>query len=183
VLVSGPMGAGKTTAITALSDIETVRTEAVNTDLAASNKPTTTVALDYGEIELGENEVVRLYGTPGQHRFDFMWSILKERAAGLILLVNNDGDDPILTMLEYLDIFNDLYARGGIVVGITRSEFAPLPTVSDYALALAQHRPGQLLPLFTVDPRRRDQLSQVLMSLVINMEMRERFTEQEAVGA
>ena len=68
VLAAGPMGAGKTTAIAALSEIPVVSTDAVNTDLARNAKATTTVALDYGEITLGDGDKVRLYGVPGQER-------------------------------------------------------------------------------------------------------------------
>ena len=46
ILVAGPMGAGKTTAIAALSEIPVISTDAVNTDLARNAKATTTVALD-----------------------------------------------------------------------------------------------------------------------------------------
>ena len=41
VLVAGPMGAGKTTAISALSEIPVIKTEALNTDLARNAKALT----------------------------------------------------------------------------------------------------------------------------------------------
>ena len=84
ILFAGPMGAGKTTAIRTLSDIPVVSTEAANTDRAQSDKETTTVALDYGEISVSDEEKVRLYGIPGQRRFEFMWKILRERAGRLL---------------------------------------------------------------------------------------------------
>ncbi|TPX01006.1 ATP-binding protein, partial [Schumannella luteola] len=93
ILFAGPMGAGKTTAIRSLSEIEVVSTEAANSEPGAVDKPTTTVAMDYGEIDL-DPDMVRLYGIPGQERFDFMWDILRERAMGLIVLVNADDPEP-----------------------------------------------------------------------------------------
>ena len=95
VLVAGPMGAGKTTAISALSEVPVVRTEAVNTDTARNAKAHTTVALDYGEITLDGGDKVRLYGVPGQERFDFMWSILEKRALGLLLLIDDTAASPV----------------------------------------------------------------------------------------
>src|SRR5690606_20066773 len=86
ILFAGPMGAGKTTAIRSVSEIPVVSTEAENNERNISDKPTTTVALDYGEILLSDDEKVRLYGLPGQKRFDFMWRILVERAMGMVLL-------------------------------------------------------------------------------------------------
>ena len=64
--VTGTMGAGKTTAISAISDVAPLRTEADNTAQDEHAKATTTVALDYGEIALPNGDRIRLYGTPGQ---------------------------------------------------------------------------------------------------------------------
>ena len=172
VLFAGPMGAGKTTAISSLSDIEVVATEALNTDRASFDKPTTTVALDYGEIAIGPEEKVRLYGVPGQRRFSFMWTILAERARGLVLLVNNDADDPIALVLEYLDEFQELHARGAVVVGVTRTDLSPAPQVEDYADAIGRARPGHVIPVLPVDPRDPGHMRLALMSLIVNLETR-----------
>jgi uncharacterized protein len=179
ILFGGPMGAGKTTAIQSLSEVDVIATEAANTDREASDKPTTTVALDYGEITIGEDEKVRLYGMPGQRRFDFMWAILKERARGMILLVGNDARDPVGAMLDFLEEFRDLYTRGGIVVGISRTDVVAEPTYADYADALAAVHPDLVVPIFTVDPRNVDHMRTVLMSLIANIEMRAAFNSYE----
>ena len=166
------MGAGKTTAIESLSEIEVVRTEANNSERHIADKPTTTVALDYGEILVGGEEKVRLYGIPGQQRFNFMWSILKKRAEGMILLVNSDAPDPIAEMLFFLDEFRELYDRGGVVVGVTRADVIAGPTLADFSGALERTNPGLVIPVFTVDPRERDQMEDVLLALIVNIEMR-----------
>ena len=112
ILFTGPMGAGKTTAIQSLSEIEVVRTEANNSERHIVDKPTTTVALDYGEILVGAQEKVRLYGIPGQKRFNFMWTILKKRAKGMVLLVNTDAPDPIGELLFFLKEFREALRQG-----------------------------------------------------------------------
>lgn len=175
ILFTGPMGAGKTTAIEALSETEVVRTEASNTERHIADKATTTVALDYGEILLGADEKVRLYGIPGQQRFNFMWTILKKRAKGMVLLVNSDAPDPIAEMVFFLDEFRELYDRGGVVIGITRSDVAPGPGIADFAEALERTNPGLVIPVFTVDPRDGDQMQDVLLALIANIEMRAAF--------
>ena len=71
IIFSGTVGAGKSTAIAALSDIPPVSTEAMASDETAKLKRTTTVAMDYGVLNLPDGEKVMLYGTPGQERFDF----------------------------------------------------------------------------------------------------------------
>ncbi|HEX4401446.1 MAG TPA: ATP/GTP-binding protein [Galbitalea sp.] len=175
ILFTGPMGAGKTTAIKSLSDIDVVSTEANNSERHVVDKATTTVALDYGEILIDDDEKVRLYGIPGQKRFDFMWAILKERAKGMILLVNNDAPDPIEQMLSFIDDFRELYDRGGVVVGVSRADVVDGPTLSDFSDALERTNPDLVIPVFTVDPRDRNQMEDVLLTLIANIEMRAMF--------
>lgn len=171
ILFAGPMGAGKTTAIESLSEIETIRTEAANTDRAQADKDTTTVALDYGEITVGEDDKVRLYGVPGQRRFDFMWSILKERAAGLVLLINNDAPDPVALLTEFLEEFAELHEKGGIVVCVTRCDVGAGPALDRYADTVRSVLPGRMVPVFTADARDEGQMKTCLMSLIANIEM------------
>jgi signal recognition particle receptor subunit beta len=179
ILFAGPMGAGKTTAIRTLSDIEVVSTEAANSERNVVDKPTTTVALDYGEITLGDEEKIRLYGVPGQERFDFMWTILAERAVGLVLLVNNDAPDPIALTLSFAEKFNDLIERGGAIIGVSRSDLSPRPATRDYARALAAAYPDRMIPVFTLDPRDLSQMRTVLVSLVATIESRSPALEPE----
>ncbi|WP_141879312.1 GTP-binding protein [Homoserinimonas aerilata] len=174
VIFAGPMGAGKTTAIRALSEVEVVSTEAANSDRAVVDKETTTVALDYGEIGLTDSEKVRLYGVPGQRRFSFMWSILKERARGVIVLVAGDSPDPLGGMLEFVDEFRDLYERGGMLVGVTRTDLGVGPPVARYGEALAEAFPSLAVPVMALDPRDPAHMRMALMTLIVNVETRER---------
>ncbi|EAR24258.1 Conserved hypothetical ATP binding protein [marine actinobacterium PHSC20C1] len=183
ILFVGPMGAGKTTAIRALSEIEVVSTEAANSDRDASDKPTTTVALDYGEINVNAAEKVRLYGVPGQKRFDFMWSILAERAEGALLLVNADAENPVETAIEYVKEFYALYERGGIVIGLTRADLVPESLIEEYANALADEMPDVLIPVFTADARSNADMTVLLMTLVANVELKQAVMASRALSS
>lgn len=55
---------------------------------ATPDKRSTTVAMDFGRITLGEDLVLYLFGTPGQRRFWFMWDDLVRGAIGAIVLVD-----------------------------------------------------------------------------------------------
>lgn len=162
ILIAGPMGVGKTTAIAALSEIPVVRTEAVNTDLARHSKATTTVALDYGEITLDDGDKVRLYGVPGQERFEFMWRILQKRALGLMLLLDDAAPKPQEDLVHFLETFADLCRREAVVIGVTRSR-GPA-SIDAYHTAMRQR--GQTLPLFEVDAREGGQMAVLLSALV-----------------
>ena len=59
IIFTGPPGAGKTTAITAMSDRAPVVTDVRNTD-ATLGKEMTTVGLDFGQVSLGDGQFVRL---------------------------------------------------------------------------------------------------------------------------
>jgi signal recognition particle receptor subunit beta len=176
ILFAGPMGAGKTTAIRSLSEIEVVSTEAVNSDRSLSDKPTTTVALDYGEIDLDPDKV-RLYGVPGQERFDFMWEILRDRAMGLIVLVNADAPEPERHVYEHLMAFAELANRGGVVVGVTRYDIQRTD-IGDRIVATARAVvPDRVTPVFAVDARDQEQMRTLLLSLIADIETRQALAE------
>ena len=101
-----------------------------------------------------------------------MWAILKKRAKGMILLVNSDAPDPIGEMLSFLEDFRELYDRGGVIVGVSRADVVAGPSLADYSDAIERTNPGMVIPVFTVDPRNRDQMENVLLALVVNIEMR-----------
>ncbi|MFC9821261.1 ATP/GTP-binding protein [Streptomyces erythrochromogenes] len=96
VLVAGGFGAGKTTFVGAVSEIEPLSTEELLSDLGAGADPlhgveaktTTTVALDFGRITLDDRHVLYLFGTPGQHRFWFLWEELCAGALGAVVLAD-----------------------------------------------------------------------------------------------
>jgi len=69
IIFTGTMGAGKTTAIAAVSEIPPIVTDVTNNDKSV-DKAVTTVGFDYGLLTLENGDRIRLYGTPGQERSD-----------------------------------------------------------------------------------------------------------------
>ncbi|CAA6808830.1 MAG: Unknown protein [uncultured Thiotrichaceae bacterium] len=133
IIISGPVGAGKTSAINALTDDKALKTDVAVSDVVTSQrKDTTTVALDYGVIKYANEDVVHIYGTPGQERFDFMWDILSEGAHGLILLFDNCRNYPFRDLKYYTEQFSDLIAKTGLIVGVTRYDVTQDPDVEEY---------------------------------------------------
>ena len=176
ILFAGPVGAGKTTAISTLSEIPVVSTEAINTDFSVSHKATTTVAMDYGQISLEEGHLIRLYGVPGQERFDFVWKLFQERAAGLVLLLDESAKEPLTDLDFFLDRFAGVLNHGVAVVGITRSELSDSKSLSACCTRLQERR--LKVPVFEVDARDREQMVVLLTALVSMVQMRE--TQLEA---
>jgi signal recognition particle receptor subunit beta len=170
ILFTGPMGAGKTTAITAVAGRTLLSTEAVNTD-PSSQKATTTVGFDYGEIMLSDGSVLRLYGTPGQTRFAFLWRVISRGALGLVILMDNSRPDPLSDLCLYLDSFSALVQSGVVVIGVGRTETHPHPSRDDYQ-KLLQSR-DLMLPVFEVDVRKSEHVLMMLDVLFGMMEFSE----------
>ncbi|WP_237440341.1 ATP/GTP-binding protein [Alcanivorax sp. DP30] len=166
ILFTGPMGAGKTTAISAISDHEAVSTDVVNTDLAQCNKELTTAALDYGQIVLPDNSCVRLYGTPGQERFRFMWPILLNNAAGVIVLLN--GEHP--EVADQLELYVNAFGNGKVpmVVGIGRLAADDTSCLEKLAMRLEDR--GIALPIFDADVRQQDDVLLLVDALLCQIE-------------
>lgn len=168
ILFTGPMGAGKTTAITALSDQECVSTDVVNTDHEQCDKDFTTAALDYGYIDLPDGNGVRLYGTPGQERFRFMWPILAQNAAGVIMLLNGEHDE----LIDHLDMFADAFYDDGampMVIGVGRLSDEDFEKMD--ALSSKLQEKNVASPIFSVDVRKKDDVLLLVEALLCQIEV------------
>ena len=168
IVFTGTMGAGKTTAISAISEIPPVITDVANLDQRSFAKATTTVGLDYGELTLDTQSKLMLYGTPGQDRFDFMWPILAQGALGVILLVDNSRPDPLADVQYYLKHFREHAEEGAVVIGLGRTETHRRPKLEDYANLLAEK--DWRLPILKVDVRRKRDTLILLQALMGSLE-------------
>lgn len=177
LVITGPPGAGKTTAIAQISEITPIVTEVLATDLLAQEKEQTTVGLDFGQITLNDGETVALYGTPGQGRFSFMWDILLQGAQGVIILINHARPDPLADLREFAQAFSEHLRSGRAVLGISRHTEAVRPSLDDYAEALTAA--GCPAPVLAVDVRVRDDVLLLVESLAL---MGERHAEDRLIA-
>lgn len=168
IIFAGPVGAGKTTAIKSISDIEPFLTEERATDETAQIKEKTTVAMDYGLLRLDQGEVVHLYGTPGQSRFRFMWDILTEGGIGLVIFVKATSTSAVEELNFYLDQFSAFIEKTGVAVGLTHSEAAPPNFIEKCSEELSQR--GLKAPVFEVDPRKKLDVMILLEALFYSIE-------------
>jgi signal recognition particle receptor subunit beta len=166
ILVAGGFGVGKTTFVKAVSEITPLTTEAVMTDASAGvddvsltpNKSTTTVAMDFGRVSLDRDLILYLFGTPGQHRFWFMWDDLVRGAIGAVVLVDTrrlaDG-------FPAIDYFEE--AKLPFVVGVNgwNGAFPHVENEVREALTLSSH-----IPLVRTDARSREAVKSTLITLV-----------------
>jgi signal recognition particle receptor subunit beta len=168
IIFTGPVGAGKTTAIHSISDVPPVKTDATASDMTKDRKSATTVAMDYGIMILPGGEKLHLYGTPGQERFNFMWDILTTGGIGLILLLDNTRADPFLDMKFFLDTFSDFISSTTVAIGVTQMDLSDKPTIADYQIKLKET--GINPPVFAVDARVKNDISILVQSLLYSLD-------------
>ncbi|HHJ16669.1 MAG TPA: GTP-binding protein [Gammaproteobacteria bacterium] len=168
IIFTGPVGAGKTTAIASISDVPPVSTDATASDMTRKRKNATTVAMDYGVLKLDKGDALHLYGTPGQERFDFMWDILTEGGIGLVLLLDNSRNNPFQDLQFFLRTFEDFIGRTGVAIGVTQMDIKAQPTIRDYRQELMTN--GLKPPVFAVDARTHNDVSLLVQALLFSMD-------------
>lgn len=168
IVFAGPLGSGKSRAVKSLSDIEVVSTEAEATDDVKTLKHHTTVAMDYGVMNLAKGNRVMLYGTPGQERFDFMWDILTKNALGLVLLIDGSAPDPVSDLHAYAAAFKKIIAKSALVVGITHTSLSDI-TVRP-AIAVAMKELGLPPVVMNVDARERADMVKLVKTLIFSLD-------------
>lgn len=168
IVFSGPMGSGKTQAISSLSDVPVVSTEVLNTDLDAHSKILTTVGMDYGELIIDGDSNIGLYGTPGQERFNFIWPILAQGALGIVILIDHSASDPIADLAHYVDTFRNIY-DGRMVIGVSQVDKNPELDMSVYRDYLKEH--DLHFPLFPVDMRKKEDVLLLVETIISSLEL------------
>ena len=181
VVIAGPVGVGKTTAVRAVSDVPVLDTEVRPSDTTRALKASTTVALDFGVTRLDDARTVHVYGTPGQERFDFMWDILACGCAGVMLLVDASDPDVPDGLEPYLDAFATELDEWRFALGVTR-----LPRGRGDALDGFRRRlgpAGTKVPVLEIDPRSRLDVLVLMRALLASGERRVRPTATVGEGA
>ncbi len=163
IIFTGTVGSGKSQAISTISTIDVVQTDVLATDDVYDMKDTTTVAMDYGELALDDETTLALYGTPGQERFRFMWEILTRGALGVVIMVDNSRDDPLLDMETYLENFRECIANSTAVIGVTHTDVSPEPSMEKYYDYMQAK--GYLYPVYPIDARKTEDVNLILESL------------------
>ncbi|MFB7056458.1 ATP/GTP-binding protein [Streptomyces vinaceus] len=166
IVIAGGFGAGKTTTIGSVSEIDPLRTEARITaaSLATDDtsqvrqKSTTTVAMDFGRVALADDLMLYLFGTPGQDRFWFMWDDLVQGAVGAVVIVDTRRLADCFAPVDYFEARNIPFV---VALNTFDGQSPHTPEQVRGALGL-----DPAVPVLTCDARSREDVVPVLISLV-----------------
>jgi hypothetical protein len=127
IVVTGPFNAGKTAFVRTASDIDIVTTERriSGPQDAKAVKKETTVAMDYGQKRL-DDTMIHLYGTPGQVRFEFMWSILAKEMDAFVLLIDSSDRASLMDAKQLIRLFRKYSKVPYMVVANKQDDTATL---------------------------------------------------------
>ncbi|ARV60817.1 GTPase [Nostocales cyanobacterium HT-58-2] len=168
IVVTGSVGAGKTSLIRTVSEIEVVDTDRRATDETAQLKEKTTVAMDFGRLTIGSNQSLHLYGTPGQLRFDFMWEILIAKAHAYILLVDAHRPEHFRYTRRLLNFINQR-VQIPYLIGLTHTDCENAWEAEDVVIALGLVDEEVRPPLLAVNANEKASVFEALIVLVNEM--------------
>lgn len=165
IVIVGGFGVGKTTMVGSVSEIRPLSTEEIMTqasvgiddDSRVRDKNTTTVAFDFGRITIDDQNVLYLFGAPGQERFWYLWDQLFSGSLGAVVLVDTRRLKDCWYAIDRLE-----HHKMPFVVALNRFE-GPQPTVDRVREALALPTD---IPIVDCDARQRGSSKQVLITLV-----------------
>jgi signal recognition particle receptor subunit beta len=179
IVIAGGFGVGKTTAVSRVSEIPVLTTEAAMTEVAAAidrtgnvpDKTTTTVALDFGRITIDDQIRLYLFGTPGQDRFSFMWSELTDGALGALVIVDTRRLDDCYAAVDYFE-----HLGLPFVVAVNLFDGKLDHDLDDVRWALAVNED---VPVITFDARARSSVRDALIVVLERALERTRLTPAE----
>ena len=165
ILIAGGFGAGKTTMVSAVSEIQPLQTEEVlsggdhpdDTGLVGS-KTTTTVTMDFGRITITDDLMLYLFGTPGQDRFWFLWDELSQGALGAVVLADTRRLSDCFPSIDYFEQRGTPFV---VAVNCFERESRFTPDVVAGALDLDPD-----VPVVLFDAREQSSARNVLIELV-----------------
>lgn len=167
IIVTGPFNSGKTTFITTISDIDVVTTEKRITTEDRGIKNETTVAMDYGRVEI-DGKILHLSGTPGQTRFNFMWDILAKEMNAFVLLVDATDRPSFPDAAELMGVFSSFQA----VPYLVAANKSDLPGCANLAEVRRGTSAGQEITVMPCVSTQKSSVRQVLLQVIELIESR-----------
>lgn len=164
IVIAGGFGAGKTTFVRSISEIEPLTTEEVMTEASIGiddlrgDKRATTVAMDFGRVTLDAAITLYLFGAPGQQRFVRFWPSLTLNSIGAVVLLDTRNLADSFPSIDFFEAREIPYVAA--VNCFDGSARHPANDIRDTAALPAA------VPLLLGDARDRQSCKDILIALV-----------------
>lgn len=145
----GSVGSGKTTIISSLSNCLPMSTDVQSSQNIG--KDTTTVGIDFGQINIDDDMHIGLYGVPGQRKFSLIWDFVKQGLWAVVILIKNDDQESI-DELNYLIDYFEISKNMPCVIGVTHTDLCGKKNTFSQIKDQLKTR-GLVFPVFTTDAR------------------------------
>lgn len=165
MVVTGPFSAGKSEFIKTVSEIEVVSTEQNISAEEERIKSQTTVAMDFGRINVDDSLALFLFGTPGQKRFDFMWEILSEGMLGFIVMVDSTRPETFREASNILNSFRN-FSPTPYIIAANKQDLPEAWDLDDMRIALRLNPEDNLIACVAQD---KETVKGVLLELLENI--------------
>ncbi len=165
MVVTGPVGAGKSTFIRSVSEIEAVDTDRRATDETSQLKQKTTVAFDFGRLQFNPDMALHLYGTPGQERFNFIWDMLIRKAHAYILLVAAHRPGEFRYARRVISYMNQR-AQIPMIIGLTHTDCSGAWSQENVVAALGYYDLNTQPPVVLINATETSSVANAVISLV-----------------
>ncbi|MEV8250101.1 hypothetical protein AB0O87_04130 [Microbacterium sp. NPDC076768] len=163
LIFAGPVGAGKTTAVRALSDVAPVDTDVPispgSPEYGDGDKKTTTVGLDYGHWSPTPDISVALVGVPGQDRFASARRSPSSADTRILLWLRADRGDIVADADAWITRFDG--DRHRIVVAVSHCSSDAFHTALGSLAEVLQRHAIPETRVFAADARDRESVLRV----------------------
>ena len=160
IILTGPSGVEKTTAIRLLSESPFIAAK-------AAGAPDADADVACGELQVDERLVLRLYGARGAcWRRD--WDVLAQDALGFLILIDNASSAPLAALSRCLDRLQFHIEASTAVIVVTNTEMAAQPTTAAYYELLSDRH--VFCPVVAADVRQPKDVIGVLDLLLLSLE-------------
>ncbi len=153
LVVTGTVGAGKSTFIRSVREIEVVDTDKQATDI------------DFGTLQFDDEIALHIYGTPSQIGFDPMWDIAVEHAHAYLLLIAAHQPNEFQYARRMMNFMNRR-AQIPMMMGITHSDCDGAWSSAEIALALGYPDKAQQPPIILINAQDPESVVMSLLAVV-----------------
>jgi small GTP-binding protein len=167
IVVTGPFNSGKTTIVRTLCELSMTTERPLTRPEESAKKPTTTVGMDFGVVDLGDGYVVRLFGTPGQRRFSFMWHILAKSMNGYVLMVDATDESSVIEAQDIFAEFRRIYPDVPYVIVANKQDLGDALRPEDIRIAMGLSEEAPVLPGIAKDHASAWEILRTLLMFIL----------------